>query len=324
LVADRDVVVSGSIGVALSDPDGDRPDRLLRSADLALYKAKDNGRDRFELFDPNLEISAIERLELETDLRRALEDNQLLLHYQPIVANDSGRVLGWEALVRWMHPVRGMISPGVFIPIAEATGLVVPIGRWVLETAASQMRRWTALAPGDGLSMSVNVSARQFQDPNLIDDVARVLAATGIAPGCLKLEITESAVMQDAEAAERTLFSLKELGVQLAIDDFGTGYSSLSYLKRFPVDTLKIDRSFVDGLGSDAQDTAIVRSVVALAQTLELSVTAEGVETASQLAQLRLLGCDFSQGYLLGRPVAADAAEAHFLSQSTAAIVKAA
>lgn len=323
-VADREVVVTGSIGLALSDPGGDRPDRLLRSADLALYKAKDNGRDRFELFDPNLETNAIERLEIETDLRRALEDNQLVLHYQPIVGNASGEVLGWEALVRWMHPVRGLIPPAVFIPIAEATGLVVPIGRWVLETASLQMRRWSSLGPEDELTMSVNVSARQFQDPNLIGDVARVLAATGIAPRCLKLEITESAVMQDAEGAERTLRSLKELGVQLAIDDFGTGYSSLSYLKRFPVDTLKIDRSFVDGLGSDAQDTAIVRSVVALAQTLDLSVTAEGVETPSQLAQLRLLGCDFSQGYLLGRPVAAEAAEAHFLAQSAAAIVKAA
>ena len=314
-VADRQVIVTGSIGVALSDPAGDQPERLLRSADLALYKAKDNGRDRYELFDPNLEASAIERLDLETDLRSALGENELKLHYQPIIGIDSGRILGWEALLRWHHPVRGMISPGAFIPVAEATGLIVPIGRWVLETACWQMRQWIRLSPGEDLSMSVNVSARQFQDPNLVDDVARVISHTGIAPHAIKLEITESAVMQDAESAEGILRRLKALGVQLAIDDFGTGYSSLSYLKRFPVDTLKIDRSFVDGLGHDAQDTAIVRSVVALAQTLDLSVTAEGVETPSQLAQLRLLGCNYSQGYLLGRPVAAEAAEAQFRAQ---------
>jgi diguanylate cyclase (GGDEF)-like protein len=314
-LADRQVVVTSSIGVALSDPSGDQPTRLLRSADLALYKAKDNGRDRFELFDPNLETSAIERLDLETDLRSAQADGELQLHYQPITCIDTGRIMGWEALLRWHHPVRGMISPAAFIPVAEATGMIVSIGRWVLETACWQMREWTQLSPGEELTMSVNVSARQFQDPNLIEDVARVISVTEISPRSLKIEITESAVMQDAEAAEHTLRSLKALGVQLAIDDFGTGYSSLSYLKRFPVDTLKIDRSFVDGLGHDAQDTAIVRSVVALAQTLELSVTAEGVETPSQLAQLRLLGCNFCQGYLLGRPVAAEAAETQFKAQ---------
>ncbi|MBV8720252.1 MAG: EAL domain-containing protein [Chloroflexi bacterium] len=316
-VAEREVVVSSSIGLSLNDLSGDRPERLLRNADLALYKAKDNGRSRYELYDPNLETNAIERLELETDLRRALTEQELQLHYQPIIGLDSGRVLGWEALLRWHHPVRGLISPATFIPVAEATGLIVPIGRWVLETACAQMRKWSALAGADEvLTMSVNVSARQFQDPNLIDDIAGVLSSTGIAARCLKIEITESAVMQDAESAERTLRRMKELGVQLAIDDFGTGYSSLSYLKRFPVDTLKIDRSFVDGLGHDAQDTAIVRSVVALAQTLDLSVTAEGVETASQQAQLQLLGCDFGQGYVFGRPVPAEAAEAHFLAHN--------
>jgi diguanylate cyclase (GGDEF)-like protein len=314
-VADRQVVITSSIGVALSDPSGDQPERLLRNADLALYKAKDNGRDRRELFDPNLEANAIERLDLETDLRTALGEHELQVYYQPIVGINCGRILGWEALLRWHHPVRGMISPGTFIPVAEATGMIVPIGRWVLETACWQMREWARMSPGEDLTMSVNVSARQFQDPSLIEDVARVIALTGIRPRAIKLEITESAVMQDAESAEGILRSLKALGVQLAIDDFGTGYSSLSYLKRFPVDTLKIDRSFVDGLGRDAQDTAIVRSVVALAQTLDLSVTAEGVETPSQLAQLRLLGCDYSQGYLLGRPVGAEAATAQFQAQ---------
>jgi diguanylate cyclase (GGDEF)-like protein len=315
-VADRHVVVSASIGVALAEPASDRPERLLRSADLALYKAKDNGRDRHELFDPDLEASVVERMELETDLRRALARNELQLHYQPIIRLETGRVVGWEALLRWYHPVRGPIPPATFIPVAEATGLIVPIGRWVLETACAQMRQWNELlAGGESLTMNINVSARQFQDPSLVDEIARVIEATGVSAHAVKLEITESAVMQDAEGAETTLRRLKQLGVLLAIDDFGTGYSSLSYLKRFPVDTLKIDRSFVDGLGHDVQDTAIVRSIVALAQTLELSVTAEGIETPSQQAQLRLLGCDSGQGYLFGRPVPREQAESHYLEQ---------
>jgi EAL domain-containing protein (putative c-di-GMP-specific phosphodiesterase class I) len=256
-------------------------------------------------------------MELEADLRSALQRNELELEYQPIIQLDSGKIVGWEALLRWRHPERGLISPAMFIPVAEETGLIVPIGHWVLDTACRQMRRWLELSGAEMLTMSVNVSARQFQEPGLIDDIARVLDSTGVPASCLKLEITETAVMQDAQAAERTLRLLKRLGTQLAIDDFGTGYSSLSYLKRFPVDTLKIDRSFVDGLGSDAQDTAIVRSVVALAQTLELSVTAEGIETPGQQAQLRLLGCDFGQGYLFGRPLRAEAAEAQLVEQNT-------
>jgi diguanylate cyclase (GGDEF)-like protein len=317
-IADRQVVVSTSIGVALSEPEQDRPERLLRSADLALYKAKDNGRGRHELFDPHLEASAVERMQLEADLRVALGCEQLQVHYQPIIELDAGDIVGWEALVRWRHPQRGLISPATFIPVAEETGLIVPIGEWVLATACRQLHRWMALGGRKDLTMSVNVSARQFREPALIDQIVHVIETTGIAAHCVKLEITESAVMQDAHAAERTLRSLKGLGVQVAIDDFGTGYSSLSYLKRFPVDTLKIDRSFVDGLGSDPQDTAIVRSVVALAQTLELTVTAEGIETPGQQAHLRLLGCDFGQGYFFGRPVDAASAEAHFVSQQRA------
>jgi diguanylate cyclase (GGDEF)-like protein len=222
-VAGRHVVVGASIGLALAELGGDRPERLLRSADLALYKAKDNGRNRHELFDPDLEASAVERMELETDLRRALAQNELQLHYQPIIGLDSGRIIGWEALLRWHHPVRGMIPPTAFIPVAEATGLIVPIGRWVLETACAQMRQWTGLsARGQSLTMNVNVSARQFQDPGLVDEIARVIDATGASPRAIKLEITESAVMQDAEVAETTLRRLKELGVLLAIDEFGT------------------------------------------------------------------------------------------------------
>jgi diguanylate cyclase (GGDEF)-like protein len=314
-IGERQVVVNTSIGIAVSESTGDRPERLLRGADLALYKAKDSGRACYALFDPGMEANAIERMELESDLRLALTRDELHLHYQPIVSLDSRRILGWEALLRWKHPQRGMIPPAAFIPVAEETGLIVPIGRWVLETACREAQEWLDFGGRDARTMSVNVSARQFHDPGLIDDIAQVVKAAGVPPHCLKLEITESAVMHDAEAAGRTLHQLKRLGIQIAIDDFGTGYSSLSYLKRFPVDTLKIDRSFVDGLGHDAQDTAIVRSVVALAKTLDLSVTAEGVETPSQEAQLRLLGCDFGQGYLFGRPSSASAARAHLLEQ---------
>ena len=314
-IGGRQVVVSTSIGIAVSDANGDRPERLLRGADLALYRAKDSGRARYALFDPGMEASAIERMELESDLRLAITRDELQLHYQPIVSLDSRRILGWEALLRWHHPERGMIPPVAFIPVAEETGLIVPIGRWVLQTACREARHWLDF-DGKPRTMSVNVSARQFHDPGLVDDIAQVIQSTGVPPHCLKLEITESAVMHDAEAACRTLQQMKQLGIQIAIDDFGTGYSSLSYLKRFPVDTLKIDRSFVDGLGHDAQDTAIVRSVVALAKTLELSVTAEGVETPSQEAQLRLLGCDFGQGYLFGRPTPASAAHAQLMEQT--------
>jgi EAL domain-containing protein (putative c-di-GMP-specific phosphodiesterase class I) len=252
-------------------------------------------------------------MELESDLRQAVERHEFQVHYQPIVALDTGQLIGWEALVRWQHPQRGMISPARFIPAAEETGLIVPLGQWVLETACRQARTWVDLIGSEALTISVNLSARQFQDPALIQTIAQAVERTRIPPHCLKLEITESAVMHDADAAEHTLRELRRLGIQLAIDDFGTGYSSLAYLKRFQVDTLKIDKSFVDDIGHDAQDTAIVRSVVALAKTLELSVTAEGIETPTQRAQLRLLGCDFGQGYLFGRPESWQAAEALLL-----------
>jgi EAL domain-containing protein (putative c-di-GMP-specific phosphodiesterase class I) len=260
-----------------------------------------------------MEASAVQRMELESDLRQAVGRHEFQVYYQPIVAIDSGKLVGWEALVRWQHPQRGMVSPAHFVPAAEETGLIVPIGRWVLETACRQARAWVDLVGSEALTMSVNLSARQFQDPGLLDTIVQVIEATGIPPRCLKLEITESAVMHDAEAAERTLRQLRGLGIRLAIDDFGTGYSSLAYLKRFQVDTVKIDRSFVNGLGHNAQDSAIVRSVVALARTLELSVTAEGIETPAQQAQLRLLGCEFGQGYLFGRPQPWQAAEALLL-----------
>jgi EAL domain-containing protein (putative c-di-GMP-specific phosphodiesterase class I) len=230
------------------------------------------------------------------------------------LSND--KLAGWEALVRWHHPTRGLVSPALFIPVAEETGLIVALGHWVLKTACQQAYAWQALADNAALIMSVNVAARQFQSPGLVEDVAEIVRQTGIPPHSLKIEITESAVMHDAVGAIRTLHALKALGIQLAIDDFGTGYSSLAYLKRFPVDTLKVDQSFVGGLGRDTQDAAIVQTVIGLASALDLNVTAEGIETAAQRAQLTMLGCGFGQGYLFGRPMTADTAELQLMARS--------
>jgi diguanylate cyclase (GGDEF)-like protein/PAS domain S-box-containing protein len=326
-LGDRNVVVSASIGVAVSAI-GDRAESVLRNADLALYEAKAAGKARSALFDSSMERDAVNRLELQADLRTALERDQFHLVYQPIVSLADGRVTEVEALLRWHHPTRGVVSPLEFIPIAEETGLIVPIGQWVLEEACRQARAWqVGHGPGPTPRMSVNLSARQFQRPELFDDIDKVLQETGLDPRCLTVEITETVLMRDAEATIATLQVLKNLGVGVAIDDFGTGYSSLSYLKRFPVDTLKIDQSFVDGLGEDPQDTAIVQNIIALAKTLRLRVTGEGIETPSQRAHLQEMGCDLGQGYLFARPLpaeqlglmlGADAAEDHPLFELAA------
>jgi EAL domain-containing protein (putative c-di-GMP-specific phosphodiesterase class I) len=302
----REVVVSASIGVALSLPQRGSHD-LLREADLAMYRAKASGKARCVLFNPELDIHAMERLELETDLRNALARAEFRVHYQPIISLGDDSIVGMEALVRWEHPERGLVQPLSFIPVAEETGLIIPIGQWVLEQACQQAHAWQTQFPSEHpLTISVNLSGRQLQHPDLVADVARVIGQAGLDPAALELEITESVVMQDAEATDATLRALKAIGIRLAIDDFGTGYSSLSYLKRFPVDTLKIDRSFVDGLGVDAQDTAIVHSVAALARALDLTVTSEGVETLAQHLLLKQLGCEHSQGYLYSRALAPD------------------
>jgi diguanylate cyclase (GGDEF)-like protein/PAS domain S-box-containing protein len=293
----REVFVTASVGIALSTG-GDTAESLVRTADLAMYQAKTSGKARYAVFDPEMNDRAWERLEIETDLRHALERGEFVLHYQPIVDLASGRIEEVEALIRWQHPKRGLVSPNEFIPIAEETGLIVPIGRWVLEQACSQVRAWGS----DDLVVSVNLAARQFQDAQLLKDIAGILSATGLAPSRLKLEITESAAMHDAAATETTLRQLKMLGVGLAIDDFGTGYSALSYLKRFSVDTLKVDRSFVAGIGTSSDDTAIVSAIIALARSMGLEVTAEGVETADQQAHLRRLSCNRGQGYYFARP----------------------
>jgi EAL domain-containing protein (putative c-di-GMP-specific phosphodiesterase class I) len=249
----------------------------------------------------------MERLELETDLRHAVERGELCVYYQPIVDLETGRVCEVEALIRWQHPTRGMIPPLQFIPLAEETGLIVPIGRWILIEACRQTRIWQEEHPTlPPLTLSVNISARQLQHPTLVDEIAEVLVESGLNPGTLRLEITESVVMEDAESTAETLRELKQLGIELAIDDFGTGYSSLSYLNRFSVDAVKIDRSFVSQIGISSRDTTIIRAIVALAKSLQLSVTAEGIESAEQLQQITDLGCNRGQGFLLARPAPAD------------------
>ncbi len=304
LLDGRDVVVTASIGIAISGPGRQDADNLLRDADVAMYRAKGDGRAHYVVFHPSMHADALARLELENDLRNALARGELRVHYQPIVMMASGRFSEVEALVRWMHPTRGLIAPGEFIPIAEETGLIVPLGLWVLEEACRQVATWHMQRPSEpALTLSVNLSPRQFQQQSLVADVARALRDAGLAAGCLKLEITEGVIMRDAEATIRTLWELKDLGIKLAIDDFGTGYSSLSYLKRLPIDVLKIDRSFVSGIGQHQGDTAIVHAIMALAKSLNLKVTGEGIETAEQAALLGEWGCDQGQGYLYSKPL---------------------
>jgi diguanylate cyclase (GGDEF)-like protein len=303
----REVVVTMSVGVALNTRRPVAPEELLRDADLAMYRAKGKGKNRFEVFDTDTGAPAIHRLDLELDLRTAVARDELRLHYQPVVHLESGRVVEFEALVRWQHKDRGLLSPEAFIGLTEETGLIIPIGQWVLTEACRQARLWQDQRRSDPpLTIGVNLSARQLQDPDLIGLVSRALADSGLDPRSLKLEITESVVMQDAPATLATLHTLRDLGIRLAIDDFGTGYSSLGYLKRFPIDTLKIDRSFVEGIVSDPEDAAIVQAVISVAKSLGLSVTAEGIENEAQLLRVKELGCDRGQGFYFGQPRAAD------------------
>ncbi len=320
LVEGRDTYVSASIGVALSRAGSQSASDLLREAEIALYRAKADAGDRVSLFHPRMSASSMERLELELDLRRAVERDELRVHYQPLVDLRTGRTVGHEALVRWQHPTRGLLPPLSFIPLAEETGLILTIGDVVLAEACRQARAWQLLDPTlADLVVSVNLSARQFARPDLAARVAAVLAETGLAPGTLELEITESLAMSDAEATGVTLRALHELGVRVVLDDFGTGYSSLAYLSRLPLDVIKIDRSFVAGLHDSAANLAIVRAVVGLAQGLGISVTAEGIEREDQLEALRELGCDRGQGFLFARPRPADEAGAALVADAAAA-----
>ncbi|HEX8939263.1 MAG TPA: EAL domain-containing protein [Candidatus Limnocylindrales bacterium] len=308
-IAGRDVFMTASVGVAVAAGAGRTADSLLRDADLAMYRAKASGKARHCVFEHGMEAPAVERLAVDADLRKALERHEFRVHYQPIVTLVGGCVSEFEALVRWERPGHGLVLPASFIPLAEENGLIVPLGRWVLEEACREAAAWPPGPGGRPIVVSVNLSARQLQDPDLVTHVERALAVGPTRPA-LKLEITESVAMLDPELTSRTLRRLKALGVLIAIDDFGTGYSSLSYLKRFPLDALKIDRSFVDGLRTDGHDAAIVQSVIALARSLGLAVTGEGVETVEQAADLRALGCELAQGFLYARPLAAEAARA--------------
>jgi diguanylate cyclase (GGDEF)-like protein len=302
----QEVFLSVSVGVAVAKPD-DSSDRLLRDADSAMYRAKESGRSRCEFFDERMRIEAAARLAIESSLHRATERNELRLVYQPVLEVATGRLVGVEALIRWEHPLQGLVSPAEFIPHAEETGLIIPMGAWALHEALRQWSHWRRHTNGvPALTMAVNLSARQLRDPNLVATVRDALFRYGVGPWELCLELTESSFMADIDRHEEILSELQALGVQLAIDDFGTGYSSLTYLQRFPVTIVKIDQSFVRGLGQEASDEAIVESVINLAHALGLRVVAEGVETPDQVAALHRMGCDVAQGYYLARPASAD------------------
>jgi diguanylate cyclase (GGDEF)-like protein/excisionase family DNA binding protein len=299
----REWFINASMGIAIARPGRSDPADLFREAEIALVQAKREPGMRYTFFEPAMSAATMERVELENDLRRALERDELRLHYQPIVDLASSRIVGLEALVRWQHPTRGLVPPLSFVPLAEETGLIIPVGRWVLETACRQARSWMDTLPGSQLVISVNLSARQFTQPDLVEQVAEILAETGLPANLLELEITESVLMDQSEAGTRALRALREVGVKLVLDDFGTGYSSLSYLKHLPLDTIKIDQSFVQGLESEGANLPIVQAVIALAHGLGMGVVAEGIETAGQLARLRSLDCDRGQGYLYARPM---------------------
>jgi diguanylate cyclase (GGDEF)-like protein len=301
----RELFVSTSIGISIYPEDGVDAESLIRSADVAMYRAKEQGRDRFQLYAPAMNAQAVERMGLEHGLRKALALDQLVIHYQPIVEVASGRIHGTEALLRWRHPELGLVPPDDFIDLAELTGLITPMGPWILEEACGRTRAWQR-GTRFYFSIAVNLSARQFQERDLVAQVERVLRATGLEARFLELEITESVAMHSAENTLRTLTELKALGVRISIDDFGTGYSSLAYLKRFPIDTLKIDQSFVSDVGISAEDSAIASAVIAMAHGLGLRVVAEGVEREEQLDFLRRQRCDHYQGFLFSRPLAAD------------------
>ena len=282
---------------------------ILRDADIAMYHAKGNEKDHV-VFDKNMHARAVKLLQLETDLRTAIERDELVMYYQPIIDLNSMRLFGFESLIRWNHPTRGLVPPTEFIPVSEQTGFIIPLTLWVLRTSCRQMVEWQRKNPANkNLVISINISGKHFAQKNLVEQIKRILFETGIEPSCVKLELTESAVMENAESVISMMKQIRDLGIQLSIDDFGTGYSSLSYLHRFPINTLKVDRSFVNTMEDGTENGEIVRTVIALAKTLRLDVIAEGIETIHQLHQLRILGCEYGQGYLFSRPVPAEEAE---------------
>jgi diguanylate cyclase (GGDEF)-like protein len=315
-IDDQDVYLTSSIGIAQLRPAHTSPTDLLRDADSALFLAKQRGKSRYEVFDASATDFSPRRVGLETDLRRAIDRHEFSLAFQPIVALRSGRIEGFEALTRWNHPLHGSVAPSTFIPLAEETGLIVPIGRWVLTEACRQARLWQDKYRQSPPSISVNLSAKQFHRADLIADITQALSGSGLNPQALRLEITESVIMDDAESSIDMLRQLKSLGVELAIDDFGTGYSSLAYLRRFPVDVLKIDRSFISGLARSNEDRTITQAVIGLGHALSMIVVAEGIETIGQLVHLCSLNCELGQGNHFSEPVAAHDAEALLTSET--------
>jgi diguanylate cyclase (GGDEF)-like protein len=305
-IGDSEIFITLSIGISIYPVDGLNTTTLLKNADAALHQAKDEGRNNFQYYEAQMNASAWQRLKLETELRRALERDEFVLHYQPKVDMESGKIIGMEALLRWQSPERGLVAPGEFVPLLEETGLILPVGEWVLRAACKQARAWQAAGLQD-IHIAVNLSTLQFKQPDFANLVLGILKENGLDPalGAIELELTESLLMNNAAGAVETLVKLREAGIQFSIDDFGTGYSSLSYLKRFPISSLKIDQSFVRDLSTDRDDKAIVAAIIALGHSLGLNVIAEGVETTVQLELLRKKGCDEMQGYLFSRPVPA-------------------
>lgn len=300
----QDVFTTASIGIAISTTGYERAEDLLRDAGTAMHRAKIAGNAQSEVFDTAMHTNVVARLQLETDLRRAVERQELRVYYQAIVSLRTGKIAGFEALARWQHPQRGLVSPVEFIPVAEETGLIIPIGAWILKEACHQIRTWQQQFPADPpLMISINLSGKQFVQPDLVDSIRALLQATGLAPRNVKLEITESVLMDDAASATTILGQLRTLGTRLGLDDFGTGYSSLSYLHHFPFDTLKIDRSFVSRIGAEGENAEIVKTIVTLAHSLNLEVIAEGIETVEQLDHLRGLGCEYGQGHFFSKPI---------------------
>jgi diguanylate cyclase (GGDEF)-like protein/PAS domain S-box-containing protein len=306
----HEVFPASSIGITFSSSGYERSEEVLRDADLALYKAKAMGRARYEIFDSGMHVHALELLQLETDLRYAIERNEFILHYQPIISFKTGKITGFEALIRWIHKKRGLISSATFIPIAEETGLIIPIGHWVMQEACQQIKIWNDKYGLDlPFTISVNISGKQFSHPNLIENITDIIENSNIESNTLKLEITESTIMENAENARAMLQQLRDLNIQLQIDDFGTGYSSLSYLHRFPVNTLKVDRSFVSRIGSDDENVEIVKTIISLAKNLNMQSIAEGIETIEQCEKIRELECEYGQGYYFSRPVSVEEIE---------------
>jgi EAL domain-containing protein (putative c-di-GMP-specific phosphodiesterase class I) len=302
----KELFVHASVGVAVSTSPRETPEELLRNADASMYMAKSHGKNRIEVFEPSMHAAALARLALKGDLERALERSEFELFYQPIVHLGTRELVGVEALVRWHHPSRGLVLPNDFIAVAEETGMIIPLGQWVLEQACRQARLWEDVRPGVPLTMSVNVSGRQVAEAGFVGSVVDVLETIGLAPQRLVLEFTEGVLMRDTQMTTATLTALKVRGVRLAIDDFGTGFSSLNYLRSFPIDVLKIDGSFVASMSAGADQRAVVRAILRLGETLHLTTIAEGIEDAAQLADLRALGAVFGQGYLFARALTAE------------------